>query len=194
MRRVCRPFGTFVWWGCHDTGALPLPGRLVLTIVFCRPPSGLVVVLCYTGALPLPIFCRPFRATPSEMCIKGSSCVPIPANAPTRYCPKIVFLVFIGFYWFFSGRVAVSTHKISGTSKLSEGFGRFVRRLRTLRPKASDCLSEGFGLFYAALMHRRNSVPYPQQAASARYVLFPRTAPRRCGCCAVRRVPAAPRR
>ena len=30
MRRVCRPFGTIVWWGCHDTGALPLP-------IFRRP-------------------------------------------------------------------------------------------------------------------------------------------------------------
>jgi hypothetical protein len=30
-------------------------------------------------------------------------------------------------------------------TKKSEGFGLSVRRLRTRRPKASDCLPEGFG-------------------------------------------------
>ncbi len=79
-------------------GAMPLPGRLVLTI------GRLVLTI---GRLVLTIvFCRPFGTFCRSLPASRGPCV----RQSDNLFPKLFFLVFIGF---FSGRFAVSTDRVS---------------------------------------------------------------------------------
>jgi hypothetical protein len=73
---------------------MPLPGRLVLTI------GRLVLTI---------VFCRPFGTFCRSLPASRDPCV----RQSDNLFPKLFFLFFLVFIGFFSGRFAVSTDRVS---------------------------------------------------------------------------------